>query len=103
MARVKADVVVEAVHYNPDGKVDWVRVYERMGNAYTDRLIWDRENLVARLKKGARVYVGKRILLLAGSFELGDPIRLVEKNGENYLVTGENGTDKDDLRTVPIL
>ncbi len=103
MAGVKADVVVEAVHYNQEGKVDWVRVYERIGNAYTDRLIWKRDMLVSRLKKGAKVYAGKRILLLAGSFELGDPIQLVEKDGENYLVTGSDGSDKDSLQTVPIL
>jgi len=39
MAKPKYDTVVEAVHYQPDGQVAWVRAYQRRGPTFTDWMI----------------------------------------------------------------
>jgi hypothetical protein len=97
----KYDAVLEAVHFAEDGKIDWVRVYERMGAVYSDRLIWKREILVDKLKRGANILTGKRIYLMGNSFEVGDSVRLVEKDGKSVVVLGEAQSDKDSLDSVP--
>jgi hypothetical protein len=105
MAGKKYDIVIEAVHYNEDGRVAWVRLYERIGSAFTDRLIWSRDKLIERLRAGAQVVAGKRIALLAGTFEVSDQVRLVERNDDYFLETGSNGGSAagDHLPGIPIL
>lgn len=98
----KYDAVVEAVHLNGDGTIEWVRVYERMGPVYSDRLIWDRSKLVQRLKKkGASIYTGKRVILMGNSFDIGEQVRLVDKDGRDAIVVGDAQSDKDNMDSVP--
>ncbi len=103
MAKMKFDGVVEAVHYNPDGKVQWVRAYVRRGKVFSDIILLDRRTLAEQLKSGRRIMAGKRIPLMAGTFEVSKTIRLVQQDGQEVLVTGDRMANKDSLEGVPVI
>jgi hypothetical protein len=103
MGKTKFDGVVEAAHYSPDGMIDWVRVYQRRGPTFSDRILLKRDQFIAELKLGMQYYSGKRIPLMAGTFELAEPVHLVQKDGKEVLLIGEEGGEKDNLKGVPII
>ena len=103
MARSKIDGVVEAVHYSPGGQVNWVRAYLRRGPTFTDRLIIDRQTLIDHLRSGRKLYTGRRVPYKASTFELTDPLRLIQDNGKDVVVAGEASSEKDRLDGVPVI
>lgn len=101
MASKKIDGVVEAVRYAPDGKVAFVRVYERRGPAFGDRVLLEREAFAAALRSKKRFVAGKRIPAMGASFETGVEIRLVN-TAHGELIQSELGSgERDDLKGVP--
>jgi hypothetical protein len=103
MARPKYDGVVQAVHYNPDGQVAWVRAYLRRGPTFTDHIQLSRQTLVDNLKSGKRYFSGKRVHQMASTFEIGEPLSVIEINGKPILATGNRELDHDHLDGVPLL
>jgi hypothetical protein len=99
----KLDAVVEAVHYEADGQIGWVRVYQRRGPTYSDRVLVDRKTLIEHLKSGKRYYSGKRQPLMAGTFDISEPLRLVAKDGKDIVVIGDKEETQDCLTGVPFL
>ena len=59
MAPKKPDGVIEAVRYTPDGKISLVRVYERLGATFADRILLTREQFVQRIKAGKHFFTGE--------------------------------------------
>jgi hypothetical protein len=103
MAKVKFDGVIEAVHYNPEGNVEWVRAYLRRGPTFSDHILLDRQTLVEQIKAGKKFFAGKRIPLKASTFEISAPVRVIQKNSHDLLVAGDEEPQKDHLKNVPIL
>ena len=103
MANPKFDGVVEAVHYGPDGQVDWVRVFERRGPTWSDRIILKREAFIQRLKAGKKFYAGKRIPQMGGTFEVSVPIKLISNGNLDILAAGDEQAEKDRLEGVPLI
>jgi hypothetical protein len=103
MARKIVDGIVQAVHYDTDGKIDWVRAFLKRGPTWSDILLLDRETLVREIKAGKQFRTGKRVPLMGGTFETHTPLRLVEKDGGEILVAGEIQTDVDCLEGVPLV
>jgi hypothetical protein len=103
MAKVKFDGVVEAVHYQPDGQVAWVRAYERRGATFSDHVLIDRQNLIQKLKNGKRFVVGRRLPYLASTFEVSAPLQVVQVDGKEVLATGGAGGGRDSLTGVPVI
>lgn len=103
MAKPKYDGVIEAVRYQPDGKIQWVRAYVRRGPIFSDRLLVDRSALIEQLKAGKNYMAGRRIPLMAGTFEVSKPVHLVQKDGVEVIATGETQGDRDGLENVPIV
>ena len=103
MAKPKIDGVIEAVRYNPDGRINWVRAYLRRGPTYSDRILLDRQKLIGLLKSGKSIVSGVRVEQMASTFQLGKPVRLLQNNGQEILVTGEVQSNQDRLEGVPIL
>jgi len=101
MAKKKFDGVVEAVHYDSDGQLGWVRVYLRRRQVYTDRIILDRQTLIDDLKVGKRYLVGKRVPQMGATFEVSDPVNVLKKDGQEILVVGAGDYDRDTLTGVP--
>lgn len=103
MAKVKMDGIVLAVHYKPDGWVDWVRAYIRRGATFSDRVMLNRQTLVGLIKSGKRIYIGERIPLLASTFEVSDQLRVLEHNDKEILVVGDQEAERDQLIGVPLI
>jgi len=103
VAKQKFDGVVEAVHYKPDGQVDWVRTYLRRGPIFSDYILLDRQTLVEHLKSGKQYVAGRRIPQLASTFEVTKPLHVIRNDGEEILVTGDLQSNKDKLEGVPEL
>lgn len=101
MTRQKYDGVIEAVRYAPDGKIVFVRAYERRGGAFSDRVLIDRQHLLEQIKNGKRFVTGERRPLWAGTFEVGKPVKLIGKNGVQVVTTTDQ-TERDLLEDVPI-
>ena len=103
MAKVKYDGVVEAAHFRPDGQLDWVRVYERRGAVFSDRIVLSRDVFARQLKAGKHYMVGERILNLGGKFNVSQPVRLYNPDGRQVIVVGNTQATKDELNGVPII
>lgn len=103
MTKLKIDGVVQAVHYNPDGQVAWVRAYLRRGPTYSDRVMLDRQTLIAHLKSGKHYFIGERIPQMASTFEVKEPLSVIEKNGKLFLAAGVKDVDQDRLEGAPVI
>ena len=96
----KYDGVIEAVRYK-NGQIVVVRAYERRGAAFSDRILIDRKEFLELVKKGKQFVTGSRKELMAGTFEQGKPVKLVSRDGRDYIAT-RDGVDHDDLEQVPV-
>lgn len=97
----KFDGIVEAVR-NKNGQIELVRVFERRGAAFSDRIILNRQELLDRLKKGRKYFVGKRKEFLAGTFEVQDkPVQIVNRDGKEFISTHPDA-DRDELEQAPL-
>jgi hypothetical protein len=103
MAKKKYDGVIEAVHYQPDGQVDWVRAYLRRGPTWSDCVLVKRQDLINEIKAGRVMMVGQRVQYMAGTFEVSDPVKLVGSSGSEVLVTTQDSSDQDQLKGVPVI
>jgi hypothetical protein len=103
MGKQKIDGVIEGVRYKSNGEVEWVRAYERRGATYSDHLLLKREVLIQKLKSGKKYMAGSRTPLMASTFEVSSPIRLVKAGERDILVIGELHSNQDRLEGVPII
>jgi hypothetical protein len=93
----RPDVVVEAVRYK-DGKIRWVRAFERRGATYSDWLLIERADLAERLKKGKRVVLGDRKEYMASTFETGRPVFLADSD----VIATRKDAKSDSLEGAPL-
>ncbi len=103
MADKKYDGVIEAVHYGPDGQVDWVRVYLRRGPTWSDHIIMRRSDLIKEIQKGRKMMVGNRADYMAGTFEVSIPVQVAGTGGSEVLTTSSSSTERDMLEGVPVI
>jgi len=95
----KFDGIIEAVRYK-NGRIDIVRLYERRGATFSDRMLLDRKTLAERVKSGKRFVTGQRKEYLASTFEIGKPVEL-SGDGDKQVLTTRSGADQDELEEVP--
>lgn len=103
MARTKYDGIVQAVRYGEDGQILWVRAFLRQGPIWSDTVLIDRKSLVDYLKAGKHFVIGKRVEFMASTFETSTPLRLVTTNGQEIVVAGDPGGEKDCLVGAPLV
>jgi hypothetical protein len=96
----KLDGVIEAVRYK-SGQIVTVRVYERRGPTFSDRILLDRKTLFERIQKGQQYLTGSRQELRASTFKTGKPVLIVKQDDREYLATFENAV-RDELEEVPV-
>jgi hypothetical protein len=94
------DGVIEAVHYK-NGQIQAVRVYERRGATFSDRILLTRKELLERIKKGRQFVIGKRKPLLASTFEEGKPVQVLSRDGKEIISTRKEA-DHDELEQAPL-
>jgi hypothetical protein len=98
MARNQIDGVIDAVSYQPDGSIRFVRLYEHRGPIWSDILLLTREDLVKRVTGGGKYVTGRRKSYLGGIFEYGPGLNY-EKGWFN---SGSHQGKKDVLDGVPV-
>jgi hypothetical protein len=102
MAKKTFDGVIEAVRYNRNGQVDFVRAYERRGFTFSDRVLLDRKTLVERLKAKRRFVTGQRREFWGSTFENGRDVLLAARDGREFIATRADAT-RDELEGVPVI
>lgn len=95
----KIDGVIEAVRYK-NGQIMMVRVYEKRGATFSDRVLLDRKTLLDRLQKGQQYVTGSREELLASTFKTGKSVLAFKQDDRELIATRENATH-DELEEVP--
>ena len=103
MAKPKYDGVVQAVRYDDEGQVVWVRAFLRRGPAWSDYILLDRGELIEQLNAGKRIVIGQRVPFLGGTFETTSAVELVEQDGKEFLSAGDTQIDRDCLQGVPLI
>jgi hypothetical protein len=103
MAKINYDGVLEAAHFKPDGQLDMVRVYERRGAVFSDRVVLSREAFIRQLKAGKRYMVGERMLNLGSKFSITQPVHLILQDGRQMIIVGDGQIKTDELVGVPII
>jgi hypothetical protein len=97
----KFDGVIEAVRYK-DGQIEVVRMYERRGAAFSDRILVPRHELLERLKKGQKIVIGQRRKFLAGTFDVQDkPVQVINRDGKEIITTNPDA-DHNELEHAPL-
>ena len=96
----KFDGIIEAVRYK-NGQIVTVRAYERRGATFSDRFLIERKDLLERIRNGKQFLTGTRKELWAGTFDTGKPVKLVNREGKDFLSTREDA-DRDELEQVPV-
>ncbi len=101
----KVDGVIEAAHLGSDGRLVWVRAYERRGPTWSDVVLLDRAALIQRFKARKRFHVGTRRELWASEFDLITPLRLAQTSHGNFLITGQGNMEipQDQLEGIPLV
>ena len=102
MADKKFDGLIEAAHYARNGQIDFVRVYERRGVSFSDRVLLDRKTLLERLKTRKRFVTGERVERMGSTFTGGRDVTLVTRDGRDYISTRPDATE-DTLEGVPLI
>jgi len=96
----KIDGIIEAVHYK-NGQIVTVRAYERRGAAFSDRMLLERKELLERIKSGKKFVTGIRKEFWAGTFDEGQMVEIITRDGKEFLST-RTGADHDDLAPAPV-
>jgi len=103
MAKPKFDGVVQAVRYDDQGQVLWVRAFLRRGPIWSDHIQLDRNDLIAILKSGMQIMTGERISYYGSTFETFKPVKVVKVNSHEILIAGDVRADTDCLEGVPLI
>ncbi|MGZ6346032.1 MAG: hypothetical protein ACXWNC_00470 [Anaerolineales bacterium] len=98
MTSRKVDGIIEAVRYTPGGKIAVVRMYERHGVVWSDRILIGRQELSERLKHGKRFVIGERKTYLGSMFDTGTPVHQLD----DLIITEGQAGGRDLLSGVPI-
>ena len=97
----KFDGVIEAVRYK-NGQITVVRAFERRGATFSDWILFDRKELLERLKKGQKYVIGKRKELLASTFEVQEkPVQVLNRDGKEIIATRPDA-EHDELEPAPV-
>jgi len=83
------------------GFVEQVRLYERRGAVFSDRILLNRDDFVRRIRTRKIFVTGKRKPYLGAVFETRLQIHLTGPAGKEMLVAGNAPSGNDHLEGVP--
>lgn len=102
MTQIKFDYLIEAVHYSSAGDLEKIRVYERRGPSFSDRIIIDRNTLISALSAGKKVVSGSRVPYLASTFDITGELHLAGSKENPSVVLGDEISNQDSLPGIPV-
>ena len=97
----KIDGVIEAVRYNKVGQITLVRGYELRGVTYSDCILLERGTLLERLKEGKKFTTGQRKEFWGSTFDLGKTVKVISKDGKDFITTQDDVPNRDELEETP--
>jgi hypothetical protein len=97
----KFDGLIEAVRYK-NGRIEFVRAYERRGATFSDHILLNRKALLERLQHGQHFVTGRRREFMASTFEVGPEVKILGVNGQAVLTT-HAASEEDELEGVPVI
>ena len=103
MAKPKFDGVIQAVRYDDQGQILWVRGFLRRGPIWSDHVQLDRQELLDKINAGLLLMTGERILYFGSTFETTNPVKIVKVDQKEILVAGDEGAKTDSLEGVPLI
>jgi hypothetical protein len=103
MAKPKYDGVVQAVRYDDEGQVLWVRAFLRRGPIWSDHIQLDRNDLIDKLNSGMKLMTGERLPYYGSTFKTSKPVKVVKVNSHEILIAGDVQGDTDCLKGVPLI
>lgn len=103
MAKSKYDGVVQAVRYDEEGKVLWVRAFLRRGSIWSDHIHLDRSELIEKINSGMKIVSGERLPYYGNTFETFKPVKVVKVNSHEILTAGDVKGESDYLEGVPLI
>jgi len=93
-----ADTVVVAARYGPQaGELLLAQAYERRGVVWTDVILLDRDDLLARVRSRRRIYAGEVRPDIPGAFTVHGRLQMVHDGARTYLTLGKGTARGDDL------
>ena len=101
MVDPKIDGVIEAVHYGSNRQISQVRLYERHGAVWSDRILLGRNEMIELLTKGKHFVIGQRRIMMGGKFDTGKSI-LYGSSGKRNFTFEDQPDDSDLLPGVPL-
>jgi hypothetical protein len=97
ITRKPVDVVLVAARYEgSSSRISLTQAYERRGPIWSDLLLLDREQLIARLRSKKRVFTG-RARDMSGDFDVSSAVRLLEAAGASVVRANGRDAPGDDL------
>lgn len=103
MAKPQYDGVVQAVRYDDEGQVLWVRAFLRRGPIWSDHIQLDRNDLIEKINSGMKIMTGERLPYYGITFETSMPVKVVKANNHEILIAGDVQGDTDCLEGVPLI
>jgi hypothetical protein len=100
VARKKFDLIIVGARYASDGRIEWVRAFERRGPTFSDHLLINREDLKMRLENGEKVVTGLRKIYEASTFDVKHEVSLTPSAA---IVTGGQSGNKDIIADTPVI
>jgi hypothetical protein len=98
----KFDGVIEGVRYTAEGMIALVRLYERRGPTFSDRVLWTRGELVERLKAKKKIAIGARIFLEASTFDIKGHLYVGRGRSGEVVSTSKSAGERDLLEGCPL-
>ena len=73
------------------------------GPTFSDRIMLDQQTLIDEIQSVKKFKVGSRVEYEAGTFDVTDPVNILENHVDTILVVGEIQAKQDSLEGVPII
>ena len=91
------DLLIDSVHYSANGKIEYVRCFERRGPSFSDNLILTRDQLISMFKDGKVIVTGSREPYLGSTFLVQDWVTY-----HNDIISTNPTSSKDLLQNTPL-
>ncbi len=100
---IKVDLIIEAVHFKPNGYIKNVRAYVRRGPTFSDCVLLSRPELIDYIQTGKRVATGQRVPGMASTFIDLMPLSLIKKADRVFITSDGHTNELDYLNNIPTL
>ncbi len=96
------DGVIVAVRYTPSQEIQEARMYLKRGFVYSDNVLVSRPELIEMLHKKKKIVSGRRVKLMATTFEDIQPVEILQQGSQEVITTRGTQKGHDHLEGIPL-